>query len=461
MALSAMVPWCDQTPSSEHSSLADLDVNFCVRNSKQQHINPDETQALLARARPEKRRTLLVPRASPKAAHGAVVFIVPSADRRFVNTSSAALPPPALPRPSSAAPSHYMMAVRYDSIPCAPLSLAPSRSTAISKSASSTSTKKRKRAVESKTERLPRPVVAARPYFNMPPSLPIVAPRSTTAKLQKESRASRRTATPTAAATAAQDNVYVYYDRRAAQKSTSTTSVPRPGNTQHQQQQQQQQVRQRKRARRRTVSESSALRGIDLEVAADFDDLDRESDETSFGSTAEAGTLGDEGEEEEGDDDTDPLDRRQRHRRSGGNSDDDEYLMGESDDDDDDNDHDAQDDSDDDVNYRGTLLSAFEQARQAARHKRRKRTTSNASNGSRGGRSVSFSSSGNNNSGSGGNKECASCGTRKTPVWRDAGATPLCNACGIRFKKSLARCRHCDYVPRGSEKLVPCSRCGQ
>jgi len=35
-------------------------------------------------------------------------------------------------------------------------------------------------------------------------------------------------------------------------------------------------------------------------------------------------------------------------------------------------------------------------------------------------------------------KECASCGTFKTPLWRDAeDATHLCNACGIRYKKYI------------------------
>ena len=30
-------------------------------------------------------------------------------------------------------------------------------------------------------------------------------------------------------------------------------------------------------------------------------------------------------------------------------------------------------------------------------------------------------------------KTCASCHTRRTPLWRDAeDGTPLCNACGIR-----------------------------
>ena len=30
-------------------------------------------------------------------------------------------------------------------------------------------------------------------------------------------------------------------------------------------------------------------------------------------------------------------------------------------------------------------------------------------------------------------KQCASCGTKKTPLWRDAeDGTSLCNACGIR-----------------------------
>ena len=31
-------------------------------------------------------------------------------------------------------------------------------------------------------------------------------------------------------------------------------------------------------------------------------------------------------------------------------------------------------------------------------------------------------------------KACASCRTRRTPLWRDAeDGTPLCNACGIRY----------------------------
>ncbi|WAR22697.1 ZGLP1-like protein [Mya arenaria] len=34
-------------------------------------------------------------------------------------------------------------------------------------------------------------------------------------------------------------------------------------------------------------------------------------------------------------------------------------------------------------------------------------------------------------------KTCASCKTRRTPLWRDSeDGTPLCNACGIRTKNT-------------------------
>ena len=59
-------------------------------------------------------------------------------------------------------------------------------------------------------------------------------------------------------------------------------------------------------------------------------------------------------------------------------------------------------------------------------------------------------------------KECASCGTGKTPLWRDAeDGTHLCNACGIRWKKYHVRCIQCWYIPRKDEKGFPkCLGCG-
>ena len=59
-------------------------------------------------------------------------------------------------------------------------------------------------------------------------------------------------------------------------------------------------------------------------------------------------------------------------------------------------------------------------------------------------------------------KECASCGTYRTPLWRDAeDGTPLCNACGIRYKKYRIRCVRCWYIPKKEEKALPCcTSCG-
>lgn len=57
-------------------------------------------------------------------------------------------------------------------------------------------------------------------------------------------------------------------------------------------------------------------------------------------------------------------------------------------------------------------------------------------------------------------KECASCGVGKTPLWRDAeDGTPLCNACGIRYKKYRIRCLKCWYIPKKEEKALPCCPC--
>lgn len=60
-------------------------------------------------------------------------------------------------------------------------------------------------------------------------------------------------------------------------------------------------------------------------------------------------------------------------------------------------------------------------------------------------------------------KTCASCKTKKTPLWRDSeDGTPYCNACGIRFKKYRFRCSMCSYIPRKDEREVSksCCLCG-
>jgi len=59
-------------------------------------------------------------------------------------------------------------------------------------------------------------------------------------------------------------------------------------------------------------------------------------------------------------------------------------------------------------------------------------------------------------------KVCASCKTRKTPLWRDADdGTPYCNACGIRYRKYHYRCPMCLYIPRKEEHSNNCcNNCG-
>uniref|UniRef100_A0A7N8WLU0 GATA-type domain-containing protein n=1 Tax=Mastacembelus armatus TaxID=205130 RepID=A0A7N8WLU0_9TELE len=59
-------------------------------------------------------------------------------------------------------------------------------------------------------------------------------------------------------------------------------------------------------------------------------------------------------------------------------------------------------------------------------------------------------------------KVCASCCTRKTPMWRDAeDGTPLCNACGIRYKKYRVRCVNCWHIPRKEGTSSSCClKCG-
>ena len=59
-------------------------------------------------------------------------------------------------------------------------------------------------------------------------------------------------------------------------------------------------------------------------------------------------------------------------------------------------------------------------------------------------------------------KTCASCGTKKTPLWRDSeDGIPYCNACGIRYRKYKTSCGVCRYVPRKEACTTgQCSRCG-
>ncbi|KNC87064.1 hypothetical protein SARC_00808 [Sphaeroforma arctica JP610] len=59
-------------------------------------------------------------------------------------------------------------------------------------------------------------------------------------------------------------------------------------------------------------------------------------------------------------------------------------------------------------------------------------------------------------------KQCASCSTSNTPMWRDSpDGVPYCNACGIRYKKYGVRCGSCKYIPRKEEKsLHSCPRTG-
>ncbi|KAK5899431.1 hypothetical protein CesoFtcFv8_008912 [Champsocephalus esox] len=59
-------------------------------------------------------------------------------------------------------------------------------------------------------------------------------------------------------------------------------------------------------------------------------------------------------------------------------------------------------------------------------------------------------------------KVCASCCTTRTPMWRDAeDGTPLCNACGIRYKKYRVRCVYCWHIPRKEGNSNSCClKCG-
>eukprot|EP00048_Salpingoeca_helianthica_P022584 m.19158 g.19158 ORF g.19158 m.19158 type:complete len:244 (+) comp7525_c0_seq1:206-937(+) len=58
-------------------------------------------------------------------------------------------------------------------------------------------------------------------------------------------------------------------------------------------------------------------------------------------------------------------------------------------------------------------------------------------------------------------KSCVCCGCTSTPLWRDIGKNrPLCNACGIRWKKYGVICESCQYVPCKQEREnKTCRRC--
>ncbi|KAG7236759.1 hypothetical protein INR49_029527 [Caranx melampygus] len=47
-------------------------------------------------------------------------------------------------------------------------------------------------------------------------------------------------------------------------------------------------------------------------------------------------------------------------------------------------------------------------------------------------------------------------------MWRDAeDGTPLCNACGIRYKKYRVRCVNCWHIPRKEGNSNSCClKCG-
>lgn len=63
---------------------------------------------------------------------------------------------------------------------------------------------------------------------------------------------------------------------------------------------------------------------------------------------------------------------------------------------------------------------------------------------------------------SGKRKRCESCGTRKTPYWRDGWGLgiALCNACGIRFHKYRKVCEKCSCIAKKDEKgHLHCPKC--
>ena len=59
-------------------------------------------------------------------------------------------------------------------------------------------------------------------------------------------------------------------------------------------------------------------------------------------------------------------------------------------------------------------------------------------------------------------RRCESCGTRKTPYWRDGWESGilLCNACGIRFHKYRTLCVNCRCVAKKDERgQLHCPKC--
>ena len=57
---------------------------------------------------------------------------------------------------------------------------------------------------------------------------------------------------------------------------------------------------------------------------------------------------------------------------------------------------------------------------------------------------------------------CLSCGTSKTPYWRESWVANnfLCNACGLRFSKFKNKCSKCLYIPRKEDKTsLKCPMC--
>eukprot|EP00048_Salpingoeca_helianthica_P007871 m.115658 g.115658 ORF g.115658 m.115658 type:complete len:1369 (-) comp14452_c15_seq6:1104-5210(-) len=59
-------------------------------------------------------------------------------------------------------------------------------------------------------------------------------------------------------------------------------------------------------------------------------------------------------------------------------------------------------------------------------------------------------------------KFCASCNCTNTPVWREVEGVTLCNACGIRWRRTGLACYDCKYIPRAHQaKQRFCPRCGK
>ncbi|KAK9709763.1 DNA-binding transcription repressor [Basidiobolus ranarum] len=60
-------------------------------------------------------------------------------------------------------------------------------------------------------------------------------------------------------------------------------------------------------------------------------------------------------------------------------------------------------------------------------------------------------------------KCCASCGVKHTPCWRPGWSdqVPLCNSCGLRYRKTKVYCKHCLYIPLRSElsNNAECRKC--